>query len=47
MDYKPTILTGGEKRSDDQIMAAHEQKTVKRVSGPGFPARRAPASRWW
>ena len=37
MDYKPTILTGGEKRSDDQIMAAHEQKTVKRVSGPGLP----------
>ena len=37
MDYKPTILTGGEKRSDDQIMAAHEKKTVKRVSGPGLP----------
>ena len=37
MDYKPTILTGGEKRSDDQIMAAHEQKNVKRVSGPGLP----------
>ena len=37
MDYKPTILTGGEKRSDDQIMAAHEQKSVKRVSGPGLP----------
>ena len=41
MDYKPTILTGGEKRSDDQIMAAHEQqKTVKRVSGPGLPGTR-------
>lgn len=37
MDYKPTILTGGEKRSDDQIMAAHERKTVRRVSGPGLP----------
>ena len=37
MDYKPTILTGGENRSDDQIMAAHEKKTVKRVSGPGLP----------
>ncbi len=37
MEYKPTILTGGEKRSDDQIMAAHEQKMVKRVSGPGIP----------
>jgi len=37
MDYKPTILSGGENRSDDQIMAAHEEKTVKRVSGPGLP----------
>ena len=37
MDYKPTILSGGEKRSDDQIMAAHEQKRVRRVSGPGLP----------
>ena len=37
MNYRPIILTGGEKRSDDQIMAAHEQKTVKRVSGPGLP----------
>ena len=37
MDYKPTILTGGEKRSDDQIMAAHEAKTAKRVSGLGLP----------
>ena len=37
MDYKPTILTGGELRSDDQIMAAHERKMVKRVSGPGLP----------
>ena len=35
---KPTvkILTGGEKRSDDQIMAAHD-KRVRRVSGPGLP----------
>ena len=37
MDYKPTILTGGEKRSDDQIMAAHEERTAKRVSGLGLP----------
>lgn len=37
MEYKPTILTGGEKRSDDQIMAAHKKKTVSRVSGPGLP----------
>ena len=37
MDYKPTILSGGESRSDDQIMAAHERKHVKRVSGPGLP----------
>jgi len=37
MDYKPTILTGGEVRSDDQIMAAHEKRSVRRVSGPGLP----------
>ena len=37
MEYRPTILTGGEKLSDDQIMAAHERKHVKRVSGPGLP----------
>ena len=37
MDYKPTILTGGESRSDDQIMAAHAERSVKRVSGPGLP----------
>jgi len=37
MDYKPTILSGGEQRSDDQIMAAHEEKRVRRVSGPGLP----------
>ena len=36
MEYKPTILTGGEQRSDDQIMAAHD-KSVRRVSGPGIP----------
>ena len=36
MEYKPTILTGGEQRSDDQIMAAHD-KSVRRVSGPGLP----------
>ena len=37
MDYKPTILSGGDSRSDDQIMAAHERKSVRRVSGPGLP----------
>ena len=36
MDWQPTILSGGESRSDDQIMAAHEPKRVKRVSGPGL-----------
>lgn len=33
--YSPKILTGGESRSDDQIMAAHDGTT--RVSGPGLP----------
>ena len=37
MEYKPTILSGGESRSDDQIMAAHERRHVRRVSGPGLP----------
>ncbi len=37
MEYRPTILTGGGGLSDDQIMAAHERKHVKRVSGPGLP----------
>ncbi|MCQ2389205.1 MAG: CBS domain-containing protein [Kiritimatiellae bacterium] len=37
VDYQPTILSGGENRSDDQIMAAHAEKTVRRVSGPGLP----------
>ena len=37
MEYKPTILSGGESRNDDQIMAAHERKHVRRVSGPGLP----------
>ena len=36
MEYKPTILTGGEQRSDDQIMAAHD-KSARRVSGPSLP----------
>ena len=36
MDWQPTILSGGESRSDDQIMAAHEPKRAKRVSGPGL-----------
>jgi CBS domain-containing protein len=33
--YSPKILTGGESRSDDQIMAAHDG--TSRVSGPGLP----------
>ncbi len=37
MEYRPTILTGGDGQSDDQIMAAHERKHVRRVSGPGLP----------
>jgi len=38
VDYKPTILRGGEERDDDQIMAAHARnKGVRRVSGPGLP----------
>jgi len=37
VEYKPTILSGGEARSDDQILAAHEGKDVKRVSGPSLP----------
>ena len=36
MDYKPTILEGGEKRSDDQIMAAHAT-AGRRASSPGLP----------
>ena len=36
MDWQPTILSGGESRSDDQIMAAHEPKAARRVSGPGL-----------
>ena len=34
--HKPVILTGGDTRSDDQIMAAHD-RSVRRVSGPGLP----------
>ena len=33
--YSPKILVGGESRSDDQIMAAHDG--VSKVSGPGLP----------
>ena len=33
--YSPKILVGGESRSDDQIMAAHDE--VSKVSGPGLP----------
>ena len=36
MEYRPTILTGGDTRSDDQIIAAHN-KSVRRVSGPTLP----------
>ncbi len=38
MEYKPTILKGGEKLNDDQILAAHERKSkkVRGVSGPGI-----------
>ena len=36
MEYKPTILTGGGTLSDDQIMAAHERKASRGVSGPGL-----------
>ena len=36
MEYKPTILTGGGTRNDDQIMAEHERKAAQRVSGPGL-----------
>ena len=36
MDWQPTILSGGESRSDDQIMAAHEPQRARRVSGPGL-----------
>ena len=37
MEYSPTILTGGDGRSDDQIMAAHDRRHVRRVSDPGLP----------
>ena len=37
MEYRPTILKGGETLSDDQIMAAHESKAARRVSGSGLP----------
>ena len=36
MEYRPTILKGGDQLSDDQILAAHERKTSRRVSGPGL-----------
>jgi len=38
--YNPTILSGGEDRSDDQIMASLEDHGVQRVSGPGLPGSR-------
>ena len=34
--YSPKILSGGEKRNDDQILEQHA-KRVRRVSGPGLP----------
>ena len=37
MEYRPTILQGDKPLSDDQIMAEHERKTSRRVSGPGLP----------
>ena len=33
--YSPKILTGGESKSDDEILAAHDK--VRSVSGPGLP----------
>ena len=33
--YSPKILTGGESKSDDEILAAHDK--IRRVSGPGLP----------
>ena len=38
MEYRPTILSGGESRNDDQILAAHERRHARRVSEPGLPA---------
>ncbi len=35
-EYKPKILSGGELKSDDEILAAHEKK-AKRMSGPSLP----------
>ena len=37
MEYRPTILTGGESRSDDQIMAAHESNHRRRAAKPAIP----------
>ena len=34
--HRPVILKGGDTRSDDQIMAAHD-RTARRVSGPSLP----------
>mgnify|MGYP003319152567 CR=1 FL=1 len=34
--YSPKILSGGEKRNDDQILEQHARR-VRRVSGPGLP----------
>ena len=34
-EYRPVILTGGERRSDDDILAQHDG--TGRVSGPGLP----------
>lgn len=36
MEFKPKILSGGESRNDDQIMAAHATAS-RRAAGPGLP----------
>ena len=40
MEYKPTILSGGESRNDDQIMAAHARNHRSNVPArePGLPS---------
>jgi CBS domain-containing protein len=37
MEWQPTILRGGESRSDDQIMAAHEGHQRKKLKVRGIP----------
>jgi len=38
MEYKPTILSGGESRSDDQIMAAHVRKSARHAKDTALPS---------